>query len=834
MAIQNYKKFVTTAATASLVASAVVPAVQAETAKKSFTDVGDRYIDAVNYLVDNGLADGVSSTKFGTEQAIKRVDVAVMLAKATLTKEEIEKAPASGFTDVPARATKYVNALKAKGIVNGKTTTSFGSDASITRGEAAIMLANAYKVNGNVANVSFSDVAARYKEAVAALVDNQVTSGKGGNKFGTADSIKRGELAIFLYKLENLTVQEPKVESVTALNGVQLEVKFSQAVRAASLFENGEEGAFKAGVMKVSTLDGKPTGDLSGRLSADGKKVVITSENLLEGSYAVVVDQVASKDGEAFDKFESIIKVEKDVKAPTIVGTEQLNASQVKVKFSEPMQAFSAVKFAYADGKAIDAGITGTVEAGATEAIFTIAGDITASKDITATFIGAKDIAGNLISPNPATVTFQKGAKDGVAPTVSAITQKGAKQFVIKFSEEILSSPTVTVSNFNVDKVEKDTANPTQYIVTTKELLDEVQTVKVSNYTDLSGEEGNESSKLVTFVKDTVAAKVVSAKVVADTPNNKEYLELTFDKDVILAENAAVSATGKYINNFVTNTISISDKAVDYKVDTNKKVVRIALADLLAEADVKGAAYTLDFTLTGFATETGVATETATATFTRGEDGKPENTEIVKVDSIVQDKNDNSLVYVTFDKEVAGASAISTSNYEISGAAVESVTLNPVQEDGKQVAVLKLVKGSNTYTGVRNIKISNVKALGSTKTMAPYTTNEVSLKENVAPTVTSAKWTATDTIELTFSEGVVDATGLDFEVLANGKSRATVNEVNAQIGSTAKKTVEIKVNTISNEELSSGISLKALPTLDVKDTAGNVLTVPNNITVTQK
>ena len=205
----NYRKFVATAATATLVASAIVPVASANTTtNKEFSDVSGNYKVAVDYLYSKDILDGVTEEKFGTQQDIKRVDVAVMLAKALFTAEEIENAPASGFSDVPARATKYVNVLKANKIANGKTEKSFGAQDPITRGEAAIMLAKGYEITGDVENVKFSDVGSRYTNAVAALVDNNITSGKGDNKFGTLDSIKRGELAIFLYKLETLDVEE--------------------------------------------------------------------------------------------------------------------------------------------------------------------------------------------------------------------------------------------------------------------------------------------------------------------------------------------------------------------------------------------------------------------------------------------------------------------------------------------------------------------------------------------------------------------------------------------------------------------------------------------------
>ncbi|OAH54479.1 MULTISPECIES: S-layer homology domain-containing protein [Bacillaceae] len=229
---KSYRKFVATAATATLVASAVTPAFAA-----SFTDVGDRYKEAVDYLVANNLTQGVSETQFGVDQQIKRVDFAVMVAKAVLTQEQIDSAKDSGFTDVPDRGVKYVNALKEAGIANGKSDTRFGASDEITRGEAALMFAKAYKITGNTANIAFSDVSERYAAAVAALVDNKITSGKTPTKFGTTDPIKRGEFAIFLHKLETLNPVDPgqtakKITDVKAINDTKIDITFDGAFDA--------------------------------------------------------------------------------------------------------------------------------------------------------------------------------------------------------------------------------------------------------------------------------------------------------------------------------------------------------------------------------------------------------------------------------------------------------------------------------------------------------------------------------------------------------------------------------------------------------------------------
>src|SRR5699024_9782840 len=111
--------------------------------------------------------------------------------------------PDSGFTDVPARAAKSVNALKEAKLINGKSATKFGSEDNLTRGEVSLILQKAYDLKGNANNVKFTDVSNRYLGAVAGMLDAKVTSGISETKFGTENPVKRGDLAIWLYKLKD-------------------------------------------------------------------------------------------------------------------------------------------------------------------------------------------------------------------------------------------------------------------------------------------------------------------------------------------------------------------------------------------------------------------------------------------------------------------------------------------------------------------------------------------------------------------------------------------------------------------------------------------------------
>ena len=244
----SFRKFLATATTVTIVAGAVAPLALAAS---TFEDVAPQYKDAVDFVVSKGIA-GFNETTYGTYENIKRVDAAVMIAK--VLDLDIEAAPASGFTDVPDRAVKYVNALKAAGITSGKTTTTLDSQSQITRGELAIWIQRAFKLQANNESLAFTDVADRYKEAVSALVNNKVTSGTSATTFGTDANAKRGDFALFLHRAaQAVTEVAPVVESVTALTATTVSIEgtdlqnlteenFSLEENTIASFEVNEEG----------------------------------------------------------------------------------------------------------------------------------------------------------------------------------------------------------------------------------------------------------------------------------------------------------------------------------------------------------------------------------------------------------------------------------------------------------------------------------------------------------------------------------------------------------------------------------------------------------------
>jgi hypothetical protein len=113
------------------------------------------------------------------------------------------------FKDVPVRAYDAISRLQDIEIINGKTTTLFGSNDTITRGEMAIIAFRAYDnflEAPEKADHSFTDATDRYVTAINRLQASDVTQGKSVTQFGTYDKMTRGEFAVMMFKLYKLNI----------------------------------------------------------------------------------------------------------------------------------------------------------------------------------------------------------------------------------------------------------------------------------------------------------------------------------------------------------------------------------------------------------------------------------------------------------------------------------------------------------------------------------------------------------------------------------------------------------------------------------------------------
>lgn len=158
------------------------------------------YADAVAWAVENGITSGTSATTFSPNAACTRAQMVTFLWRAAGSPKAAGNNP---FTDLDASAYYYDAVLWAvsEGITSGTSATTFGPNATVTRGQTVTFL---YRASGSPASSgnSFADVApdAYYANAVAWAVSEGITSGTGNNAFSPDADCTRGQIVTFMYR----------------------------------------------------------------------------------------------------------------------------------------------------------------------------------------------------------------------------------------------------------------------------------------------------------------------------------------------------------------------------------------------------------------------------------------------------------------------------------------------------------------------------------------------------------------------------------------------------------------------------------------------------------
>lgn len=177
-----------------------------------FGDVrsSDYYAAGVQWMVDQGLTDGTTPGCFSPQQTLTRGQLAAFVWR-------YEDKPASGwhpFVDVDSDA-YYADAvgwMYRTGITNGVTAHRYAPNDTMTRGGLATFL---WRLAGSpAAPISgFSDVSreAYYAKAVDWMVAEGITRGTTSNTFSPGRALTRGEFATFLHRFEGepATVVDP-------------------------------------------------------------------------------------------------------------------------------------------------------------------------------------------------------------------------------------------------------------------------------------------------------------------------------------------------------------------------------------------------------------------------------------------------------------------------------------------------------------------------------------------------------------------------------------------------------------------------------------------------
>ena len=172
----------------------------------SFTDVKTNayYADAVKWAVEKDITSGTGNNKFSPDGSCTRGQIVTFLWRADGS--PTPKTTVNPFKDVKPSDYFYKAVLWAveNNITSGIGGGRFGPGEACTRGQAVTFLWRAEKSPNASAASSFSDVksGSYYEKAVDWAVSKNVTSGTGNRKFSPDASCTRGQIVTFLYRAD--------------------------------------------------------------------------------------------------------------------------------------------------------------------------------------------------------------------------------------------------------------------------------------------------------------------------------------------------------------------------------------------------------------------------------------------------------------------------------------------------------------------------------------------------------------------------------------------------------------------------------------------------------
>jgi hypothetical protein len=162
-----------------------------------FNDVTN-FKDQIEYLSDKGIINGYGDGTFGPLNEVTRGDAALMIARAL----SLDTTPRdTKFPDVKKdkAASGAIQSAADRGIIQGYTDGTFGLNDSVKRGEMAIFIARAFELTDEEV-ISFTDVAisSPFYSSIRKILAFGVTEGYDSGKFLPGKSLNRGEFSALL------------------------------------------------------------------------------------------------------------------------------------------------------------------------------------------------------------------------------------------------------------------------------------------------------------------------------------------------------------------------------------------------------------------------------------------------------------------------------------------------------------------------------------------------------------------------------------------------------------------------------------------------------------
>ncbi|SDM35696.1 S-layer homology domain-containing protein [Psychrobacillus sp. OK028] len=289
------QKLFKAAMAASLVTGTVVMVTPvgaaAATAKLKDINNSSVYYDSVMELADRGVIDGFKDGTFKPYTSVTRGQAAKIIANALDLDTEKVKDP--GFKDVSKSNQFYgpIAALIENEIITGYKDNTYRPEETLTRSQMAKIISIAFNLpEENKALINFKDVndSHWYKGYVQTLVKYNVTKGTTTTLFSPDLAVDRGQIATFVVRAE-AAAKPIRVVSVTN-NAVETSTgTYTIAEDLKKIFNETNATALKNATIKFTAKEGLIVAVKSLEITANGTE---TTNVVLDGGNSTLVGDV--------------------------------------------------------------------------------------------------------------------------------------------------------------------------------------------------------------------------------------------------------------------------------------------------------------------------------------------------------------------------------------------------------------------------------------------------------------------------------------------------------------------------------------------------------------
>ncbi len=631
-----------------------------------------------------------------------------------------------------------------------------------------------------------------------------------------------------------------EVSSVALKGADELVITFSSAVDPLTVLDT-KTNQLTSAIVIAAGKDSKGNqasdfGSLTGTLSSDQKVLTIKATNTFNGVYTInISSDVLTKEGIAITPYVKSISLIDNV-APTYLGSA-IDDSGLKttINFSEAIDVSSmAVAYTQSTTSTATAVETALLTTASNYVLSSDKKSLTidlssiapsnASKTYTVTLQGVKDIAGNYSEQNFISVFVYYDTSTKPQATVVNISRTAYETVTVEFNRSITPYGTgvLTVNETPIYSASVDADNnklvhftlPTEVAALSGNQTVSIKGWNAYNVASTDKTSATAVSRVVNFSPDTKAPTIKSSELTSTDGVYTLTLEYTEPVTVVttkgtLTAKIVTDNDDIYPANNINYVATVDNKTVSLKLESKQMTVSGKYEIAIPTGFVRDAYY-----------------NKSAKTTVNVKSNATSDTTLPAPSSIAQSTEDASVISIKFDHKLDLETAQNVSNYTVAGAVITKAELVTNTTSLAEIH-LTLAAGSIKYNANYPVTIKGVKGYNNSYNAITNYTQTIVLKENVAPTIVSAKLTtAKDGVVLTFNEAVTGTA--KFSVYMNGTlyrdSAATYVAYD-----TTNKTITIYFGSVVNS--SSGLTLLPAADNSLKDANGNAAQINSTVYV---